>query len=47
MGVEVDTRFPELLRERSMSVPNPEKVMVEEVAISPAVERVEENSPEP
>ena len=28
-------------------MPNPEKVMVEEVAISPAVERVEEKRPEP
>ena len=42
MGVEVETRFPELLIEARRLVPNPEKVIVEEVAMRPAVERVPE-----
>jgi len=44
VGVEVATRFPEPLIEVSMSVPSPEKVMVEDVAISPAILRLPDMS---
>ena len=42
VGVEVATRFPLLLMDASIFVPRPEKVMVEEVAMIPATERLPE-----
>ena len=46
VGVEVATRFPELLMEVSMSVPSPESVM-ELVAVRPATLKLPETMASP